>query len=303
MAGDLEGKVAVVTGTGRGIAREVALRFAAEGAKVVGVDIDAEAAAETVELVREAGGEMEALYPLDLTEEANAHRLSEFAAEKFGGIDVLYNSAMSMRIGAIEDLPADDWRFTIENVLTLHYLVTKHAVPHFRARGGGSIIFVGSMTGMDFASGYAGNLSFLLAYACGKAGILRMTTVLANELAPIGVRVNAISPGATATPTGLAFYGEPGSEPRRVSEKGTLIPRLGRPSDIAEAALYLATKRSEWVTGHNLVVDGGVTASGGMGPASAEDAAAMEPTVAQFSVVDDAWSTTGVKKRESGGGD
>jgi NAD(P)-dependent dehydrogenase (short-subunit alcohol dehydrogenase family) len=201
-----------------------------------------------------------------------------------------------MRIGTIEDLPADDWRFTLENTLTLHYLVTKHAVPHFRARGGGSIIFVASMTGMQVASGYPGNLTFLLPYACAKAGILRMTNILANELAEIGVRVNSISPGCIGTPTGLAFYGEPGSEARRVSEKGTLIPRLGEPSDVAAAALYLATAQSSWVTGHNLVVDGGVTASGGMGPALPEDVSAMAPTVAGFSEIDDSWTTSGAPK-------
>lgn len=297
--GQLEGKVAVVTGTGRGMARDVCLRFAQEGASLIGCDLDAEAASETRDLVREAGGEMEILAPLDLTEEANAHRLAEFAAETFGGIDVLYNNAMQMRLGAIEDISAADWRFGIENTLTLQFLVTKHAIPHFRARGGGAIIFVASMTGLNIGAGYPGNLGFLLPYACSKAGIIRMMNVLANELAGIGVRVNAISPGCIGTPNGMSFYGEVGTETRRVSEKGLLIERLGTPADIADAALYLAGPQSSWVTGHNLVVDGGFAASGGVGRASAEDEAAMWPTVDDFSDIDESWSTIGEPKRRA----
>ena len=296
MSNSLDGKVAVVTGTGRGIAREVALRFAAEGAKVVGCDIDEEACAETVKLVRAAGGEMEALHPLDLTVEENAHELFEFTADRFGGLDVLYNSAMSMRIGTIEDLTAEEWRFTLDNTLTLQYLVTKHAVPHLRKRGGGSIVFVASMSGMQNGSGYPGNLPFLLAYACAKAGVLRMTNVLANELSEIGVRVNSISPGCIGTPAGMTFYGEPGSELRRVSESGTLIKRLGEPRDIADAALFLAGEGSSYVTGQNLVVDGGFDASGGAGRATDVDKAVYAPLVAKFSQVDEGWTTSGTPK-------
>jgi NAD(P)-dependent dehydrogenase (short-subunit alcohol dehydrogenase family) len=299
MPGQLEGKVAVITGTGNGIARDIALRFAAEGARIVGCDINEETAAETIRLVREAGGEMEALYPLDLTSEVNAHDLAEFAAETFGGIDILVNSAMQMRLGAVEDLTVDDWKFTLDNTLMLQFLVTKHVVPHLRERGGGRIVFIASISGTDTGAGYPGNLGFLLPYACAKAGVLRMALVLANELAEIGVRVNSISPGTVGTEQGLAFYGEPGSEARRVSELGTLVPRLGDPEDIAKAALFLASEESAWVTGQNLIVDGGFVASGGMGIARAENRAAMAPVVGRFSVVDDGWETSGQAKTRS----
>ena len=291
----LEGKVAVITGAGRGMARQVALRFAAEGAAIVGAEIDPEAGAETVQAVREAGGEMESLY-VDLTDEANAHRLAEFAAEKFGGIDILYNNAMAMKIGSVEDLKLDDWQYTIDNTLTLHYLVTKHAIPHFRARGGGSIVFVASVTGTETGAGYQGNLGFLAAYACAKAGILRLTRILANELSEINVRVNSISPGNVGTPNGLNFYGELGSEPRRVAEHGALIRRLGEAEDIMKGALYLVSDDASWVTGHNLVVDGGYIASGGFGPATDADKAALAPMLLETSEIDTQWSTTGQRQ-------
>jgi len=296
MSGSLEGKVAVITGTGTGMAREVALRMASEGAAIVGCDIDEEACAETVELVRSQGGQMEALYPLNLTDEANAHRLAEFAAEQYGGVDILYNNAMGMRVGALEDLSADDWQFTLDNTLTLHFLTTKHIVPHLRARGGGSIIFVGSISGANLGAAYPGNMGFLISYACAKAAVLRMTSVLANELAEINVRVNAISPGCIATPDAMNAYGEPGTELRRVAESPSLIPRLGEPLDVAKAALFLASEQSSWVTGQNLFVDGGFMVSGGRGQATAQDKEALAPLVAGMSQVDDAWETTGVKK-------
>lgn len=238
---------------------------------------------------------MEALYPLDLTDEASAHRLAEFAAQTYGGIDILYNSAAQFRIGTIEDMALDDWKFTQDNVLTLQYLVTKHVIPHMRKRGGGSIIFVGSTTGI-LGAGYPGNLSFLLSYCCAKAAVLRMSVILANELAEIGVRVNSVTPGTIGTEAGLVFYGQPGSESRRVSELGTLIPRLGEPDDIANAALYLASDQASWVTGQNLIVDGGLVASGGMGLAQEADKAAMAAVVREFSVVDNSWETTGTPK-------
>lgn len=293
MPGRLDGKVAVITGCGRGMARQVALEFAAEGAAIVGCDIEAEHAEETVAAVHDAGGRMVSLHPLDLTIEENAHRLAEFAAEKFGGIDILYNNAMAMRLGSVEDLPLDDWRFTIENTLTLHFLVSKHVIPHLRARGGGAIVFVGSVTGTHTGAGFQGNLAFLAAYACAKAGVLRLTSVLANELAEINVRVNSISPGYVGTPNGLNFYGAPGTEPRRVAEHGALIRRLGEGEDIAKAAVYLVSDDASWVTGHNLIVDGGYVVSGGFGPANDADKAALAPVLKYFSAATDHWPTTG----------
>lgn len=294
MAGRLAGKVAVITGTGRGMARQVALRFAAEGASVVGCDLDAEAAEETVALVRAAGGAMESRSGIDLTAERAAHDLLEFAAERFGGVDILDNNSMQLRPGPVEDLSQADWRFTLDHTLTAHFLVSKHAIPHLRARGGGSIIFMGSVAGANLGSGFPAHLPVLAAYAVAKAGVIRLSSVLANELAPWNIRVNTISPAGVATPSAVHFYGEPGSGRRRIAEAGCLVPRLGEPEDIASAAVYLASDESSWVTGHELRVDGGHVVSGGGGAVKAQDMAEYAEIVAATSVVDH-WPTGGAR--------
>ena len=299
MTGRLEGKVAVITGTGRGMARQVALRFAAEGASIVGCDINAEAAEETLAIVRAAGGRMESLHPIDLSNEEEAHQLLEFAAEKFGGIDVLHNSAMQLRLGTVEDSSLADWKFTLDHTLTVPFLVSKHAIPHLRARGGGSIIFMGSVAGSDIGTGYPGNLPIIQAYSVAKAGVIRLASCLTNEVARANIRVNTISPGCVATPNGLLFYGTEGTEQRRVTLTPNLIPRLGEPEDIASAAVYLASDEASWVTGLNLAIDGGSYASGGAGLARPDDIAAYAPGMAEMSEVDH-WATSG-RRAQSGG--
>ena len=295
MAGRLEGKVAVITGTGPGIARSVALRFAAEGAKIVGCDIDPVSAEETMRLVRASGGVMESLHPLDLAVEENVHRLFEFAVETFGGVDIVDCNSMQLRIGAVEDLSLDDWNLTVEQTMTVPFLTAKHAIPHLRARGGGSMILMGSVSGMDVGAGYVGNISILGPYAVAKAGVIRLATLLANELAVDNIRVNAISPGCVATPNGLAFYGDEGSEERRVVEGSSLIRRLATPDDIANAATYLSSDDASFVTGHNLVVDGGYIASGSAGQPAQADIDAYQPKREELSVAD-RWETSGARR-------
>jgi NAD(P)-dependent dehydrogenase (short-subunit alcohol dehydrogenase family) len=280
-SGRLEGKIVVMTGVGRGMAREVAARFAAEGAKIVACDIDEEGAAEAVEVVRAAGGEIDSLYPLDLTVESEAKRLADFAMERHGRIDVLYNNAMSASVGVFDDISLEEWRTTIDRTLTPAFLTTKAVVPYMREGGGGSIVFVGSITGMPVGAGFPSNFGILFAYGVAKAGILRMANSLANELAPDGIRVNSLAPGPVLTPVAAELYGEKGSEPRRIIETGSLVGRLGEPIDIANAALFLASDESSWITGHNLVADGGFVASGGVGPTKDADRAVMEPLLRQ----------------------
>lgn len=276
--GRLQDKVAIITGTGRGMARDIALRFAGEGAAIVGCDIDAEAAAETVEIVRAAGGIMESLHPLDLMDEDNARRLSQFAVDTFGRLDVLYNNSRSSRFGWAETVSLEDWQLTLDQTLTMNWLVTKHAIPHFRAGGGGSIIFVGSITGDRLGGGYPGNLGFLAPYAVAKAGIARLAVILANDLGSIGVRVNVISPGIIRTERNTQLAST--ERLRELAARPMVLQRMGTPEDVANAALFFASDESSFITGQNLGVDGGWSASGGVGVPRDEDRAAVLEVVA-----------------------
>ncbi len=281
MAGRLSGKVAVLTGTGRGIARAVALRFADEGASVLGCDLDAEAGRQTVDLVRSRGGTMESLHPLDLMDEQGAEALIEFAVKRFGGIDILFNSARGHRPGTIEGTSLTDWRWTLDHTLGIQFLVSKYAIPHLKARGRGSIIFVASISGLAFGTGFPGNVNCLLPYSVAKAGVIRLAIGLAHELAAHAIRVNAISPGNILASEHSPFHGDKGRALRSAAEKSCLMERLGSPEEIADAALFLASEEASFITGHNLMVDGGFAASGGLGRGSAGVESALSAAVAQ----------------------
>jgi NAD(P)-dependent dehydrogenase (short-subunit alcohol dehydrogenase family) len=257
MAGRLAGRTAVITGTGRGQGRAAAVRFAAAGATVVGCDIHADEAAQTVELVRAAGGTMTSLHPLDLTDEDDVIRLTDTAVTTYGRVDILYNNAAATR-GAtvVSELRRDDWDWTLDHDLTLMYLTIKHAVPVFRRQGGGTIVNVASVAGL--------NVSFpsTLAHSVAKAGVIRMTSFLAVELAPFNIRVNCVSPGPIDTPALRRTFGQP-PEPAEadwsVFTDRALLPRIGRPDDIVMAALFLASDEASFITGVNLPVDGGAS--------------------------------------------
>lgn len=262
----LEGKVALITGTAGGQGRAAAVRFAQEGARVVGCDLQTEGAEETAKMVQAEGGEMVSLAPVDLSKEEQVSSWLEFAVSEFGDFDILYNNASGARFGPIEHLTLDDWNYTLANELSLMFLAVKHSVPILRRRGGGSILNTASIGGI-VAGGGLSNLPGGLAHAVTKAGVITMTRVLAVELSPWNIRVNAISPGGIDTP-GLAplLHGPA----QKVVLKQQLIDRLGQPEDIAAAAAYLVSDEASFVTGVNLVIDGGVVASGTAGrPGSA----------------------------------
>jgi NAD(P)-dependent dehydrogenase (short-subunit alcohol dehydrogenase family) len=290
----LEGKVAIITGTGDGMGRTAALRFCAEGARVVGCDINEETAAETLRLVRETGGEMECLYPIDLSSEAATHRLMTFAVERYGGIDILYNNAYAQKLGAPEHMTLEDFNFTITNTLTISWLAAKHAIPHLRRRGGGAIIFISSASGQNFGSGFPGNSPILFSYAAAKAGINRLATCLAVELAQHGIRVNTVSPAWISTPITMNLAQEEGAEPYKVATDTLLVDRLGRPEDIVEAALFLCTPQAGYIHGANLIVDGGQTACGGVGGPDPRVAQVLQSVAGEWVSVDDEWTSSGV---------
>jgi len=270
MAGRLEGKVALITGIAGGQGRAAAIRFAAEGATVAGCDLKVEEAKETVAMIEAAGGRIASLQPVDLSDESGVRALVEFAVDEFGDFDILYNNAAVARAASLEDLERADWDWNMANEVTLVYMAVRHALPVFKRRGGGVIINVGSIAGM-VGSGMPGNASGNLVHCVAKAAVIRLTENLAIELSPYNVRVNCISPGVIDTPQLRPFLGEAPDAPlRTLFASKCLIPRIGEVEDIVNAAVFLASDESSYITGVNLPVDGGFSASGGVGRPSGE---------------------------------
>jgi NAD(P)-dependent dehydrogenase (short-subunit alcohol dehydrogenase family) len=250
----LEGKVALITGTAGGQGRAAALLFAAEGAVVVGTDVNAEGAAETVGLVRAAGGRMASTHPLDLADEDGVRRWVDDAAATHGGIDIVYNNAGATRFSPIAETSYADWSFTMRNELDIVFLVTKHAWPHLIARGGGSVLLVGSTAGIT------GSLTNTrIAHTASKGGVVAMTRQLAAEGAAHGIRANCVSPGMIRTPATEGDLLAP-DHPMRSIARAIPLGRIGDPEEVARCALFLASDEASYVTGANLVVDGGWSA-------------------------------------------
>ena len=192
MTGRLAGKVALITGTAGGQGRAAAVRFAQEGARIVGCDLKTAEDAQTVAMVRDAGGDMISLAPLDLTSETAVRSWIDLAVSAFGDFDILYNNASAPKFGLVEEMPLTDWHFTLENELTLLFLTIKHAVPVLARRGGGCIVNTASVSGLGADWPMA-------AYNAAKGGVVNLTRSLAMDFAERGVRVNAVCPSLTRT--------------------------------------------------------------------------------------------------------
>jgi meso-butanediol dehydrogenase/(S,S)-butanediol dehydrogenase/diacetyl reductase len=248
----LTDKVVIITGTAGGTGRAAALLFAAEGAHVVGCDIDAEGAAETVEL---AGGEMVSLAPLDLGAPESGGELVEEALRAHGRVDALYNNAAGIRIRPYDEVTLEDWHWTIRNELDLFHFVTSAAWRHLVASSG-AIVNAASTTAIRGVG--AGHFAI---HGAAKGGVLGYTFHLAAAGAPHGVRANAVIPGVVRSPaTERLGYFEGGEDSlaARIARANPL-GRMCEPEDVARAALFLASDDAAYVTGVALPVDGGAS--------------------------------------------
>jgi NAD(P)-dependent dehydrogenase (short-subunit alcohol dehydrogenase family) len=252
MAGRLSGKVCIITGSGGSMGRAAALLFASEGARVIGCDVNAESAIETMRLVKVARGDMVSLQPCDLTDAKQCRALVDFAVSTSGQIDVLFNNAAMAYFGWIEQMPDEDWYKTITQELHLVFLLTKAAWPEL-ARRGGSIINTASVSarlGFKVLPG--------LAHAAVKGAIVSMTRHMAMEGRTVRIRANSISPGLIETNQTRPLLGDANWSESMLGK--IMLGRAGRTEEIANAALFFASDESSYATGADLLVDGGMTA-------------------------------------------
>jgi NAD(P)-dependent dehydrogenase (short-subunit alcohol dehydrogenase family) len=250
--GRLDGKVCVITGAGSGMGREAAVVFTAEGAKVCVADVDAELAEETVSL---CSGEAFA-QQVNVADERDVERMYAATAERFGGIDVLYNNAgiSPADDGSVLDTSVEAWQ-RVQDVNTKGvFLCCKHGIPYLLRRGGGSVINVASFVAI------LGAATSQISYTASKGAVLALSKELGVQFARQGVRVNALCPGPVETPLLLAIYGD---DPAAFARRQVHWPtgRLGKPREIVDAALFLASDESSFVNGATFVVDGGLTAA------------------------------------------
>jgi NAD(P)-dependent dehydrogenase (short-subunit alcohol dehydrogenase family) len=251
--GRLDGKVAFITGAGMGIGREAARLFAAEGARVIVADISEKAAHETVALVREGGGQALATTG-DVALEADVQRMIEDGVRAFGALHVLYPNAGVLwkdRDRSVLETDSQWWDRVMAINLKSVFWVTKHGIPHLKRAGGGSIILMGSVSAL------AGFTRAQDAYTAAKGGLISLTKSLAIQFARDRIRTNIIHPGIVDTPLQAPYLTD---ALRREFESGIPLGRIATPREIASVALFLAGDDASYMTGAELVVDGGFTA-------------------------------------------
>ncbi|MEE2815400.1 MAG: SDR family oxidoreductase [Actinomycetota bacterium] len=247
----LENKNAIVTGGAGGIGRATSLAFAAEGASVAVVDLNAEAAEAVAQEIRAAGGTAVAI-AADVSNEDDIVRVVETAKESFGGIDVVFNNAGIIRRTTAVETTVEEWDRVFGVNVRAIFLMCKHVVPIMKANGGGSIVNTGSGWGLK-GGGQA------ISYCASKGAVVNMTRALAIDHGPDGIRVNSVNPGDVDT-------GMLRDEARQLGQDQTgflaeaaerPLNRMGQPSEIAAAVVWLASDEASYVTGAALVVDGG----------------------------------------------
>lgn len=248
-----EGKVVLLTGTGGGQGRVAALRLAREGALVVGCDTNAAGHEDTRELLAAEGLVLHGSAPVDLGDAEQARLWVEGAAQQHGRIDVLYNNASSARFAPVGEMSVEDWRYTMRNEIDLIFYTTRFAWKHLALRGG-VVINISSV------AGWAGSkVAGISAHAAAKGAVVSFTRQLAVEGAKLGIRAVSISPGFVATPGTEPFMANPVS--RAAILDGVLMDRPGASEEVVATALFLASSEAAFITGTDVVVDGGLLAT------------------------------------------
>lgn len=279
MGDRVAGKVALITGGGSGIGEATAKRFSQEGAKVVVVDINEDGARRVAREIQAKGGQASALRA-DVADPTAAEAMIKHAVDTFGRLDVLHNNATALEIGSVANLTIEGWNRTIAVNLTAPFLATKFALPLMITQGGGVIVNTASISGLFGDYGNA-------AYNAAKAGVINFTRCVAIEYARHNIRANCVCPGAIATPPMLALTGqsegpmphlmvapstaparqmtaEAGQQARKRMENAHPIGRLGKPEEVANLVLFLASDEAAFITGAAYTVDGGLTAHTGL---------------------------------------
>jgi NAD(P)-dependent dehydrogenase (short-subunit alcohol dehydrogenase family) len=249
----LAGKTAIVTGAAQGIGRGIAHLFADEGARLILADLKDEGGLGTrAEIEGAHPGTQVLCVRCDVGDPGDVERLVQAAEEAWGPVAVLVNNAAAWRGGTAVDMPLADWELARRTIYDAAFLGAKYAVPSMERAGGGSIINIASVHGL-----LAARRS--VAYEAAKGALITLTKQLAVDYGPQRVRVNAICPGLIVTE---AFRHRMEADPARARVAAELYPlrRYGEPLDIARAAVFLASEESSFITGHALVVDGGLTA-------------------------------------------
>lgn len=247
MPGLLDGKVCIITGSGRGLGAAIALEFFSAGARICLLDIDGGTAQKTGKQMDPDGNKVMSI-EADVTIEEQVRSAGEATFKRFGSVDILVNSAGIIKHLPIEEMSLEDFENVIKVNLTGTFLTCKSILPYMKKGDGGKIVNISSLGGRTGRPGVGVN------YAASKAGVIALTQTLAKEAGPAGIYVNAIAPGPILT----ELTNKVPEEVFARWNSGRAVDKNGLPEDIAKAALFLASDQSDWITGVTLDVNGGI---------------------------------------------